>query len=389
MKKIYALIMLSVLLIARFTQASENKSLPIVYHPRYNVSFPPFDSMHPFDSKKYGKIFTYLVNEVGIDPAVFNTPKHVISDEDLLEIHSKEYLESLGSSKVIADIADMQELAWVPNFLLRWRMLTPMRYATQGTVDAAFLAIEHGWAINLAGGYHHAKADESVPESYCVYADIPLAIKKVHEKHPEWKVLIVDLDAHMGNGHEVICGPDERISILDFYNANIFAADDEEAKKYITYNNPIDPCTKDPMLLKQKPGIKDNEYLALLEEHLSKALEECKPDFIVYNAGTDIFKEDTEGRMSITRDGIIKRDALVFQKAREANVPTCMVLSGGYTMESASIISASIENLLKKVLKLPDDLGSYCNDTKVGSSLSLPIVVSAVGLAVLGYKYLF
>jgi ankyrin repeat protein len=56
--------------------------------------------------------------------------------------------------------------------------------------------------------------------------------------------------------------------------------------------------------------------------------------------------------MSISEQGIIARDAFVFTLAQEAKIPVAMVLSGGYTAQSASIISKSIENLVKNVLHI-------------------------------------
>lgn len=44
----------------------------------------------------------------------------------------------------------------------------------------------------------------------------------------------------------------------------------------------------------------DQEYLKVVKDNLSKALEEFVPDFIVYNAGTDILEGDPLGQLSIT-----------------------------------------------------------------------------------------
>ena len=46
-------------------------------------------------------------------------------------------------------------------------------------------------------------------------------------------------------------------------------------------------------------------------------------------------------------EGIIKRDAMVFQKAQQCNVPITMVLSGGYAADSHKVVAASIANLMR------------------------------------------
>jgi histone deacetylase 11 len=73
---------------------------------------------------------------------------------------------------------------------------------TGGTIVACQLALVHGWAVNLGGGFHHACATSG--SGFCAIADITIAIKLLLRDHRERvkKVLIVDLDAHQGNGHE-------------------------------------------------------------------------------------------------------------------------------------------------------------------------------------------
>ena len=44
----------------------------------------------------------------------------------------------------------------------------------------------------------------------------------------------------------------------------------------------------------------DEEYLNLVQQHVSKAIEEFQPNFIVYNAGTDILAGDPLGQLDIS-----------------------------------------------------------------------------------------
>jgi len=321
------------------------KKLPIVFHEKYDISFYGLEKLHPFDSKKYGKAFEYLKTHAGIKESQVFVPDLVTHDE-LLKVHTERYLESLGESATVASIAEMPVLGWVPgclhNMLLQDCLLTPMKYATKGTVMAAELALKHGWAINLSGGYHHAKEDSG--GGFCFFADIPLAIYQVLDNHPEIsKVLIVDLDAHQGNGHASICGQgryEDKVDIFDVFNEQIYPHD-TAAKKFITYKHPV------------KSGIKDKAYLKIIREELPEAIEESEPNLIVYNAGTDPLDGDPLGRMEISEKGMIKRDELVFKCAREKNIPIVMVLSGGYTKQSARLIGKSCHNILSNVLEIP------------------------------------
>lgn len=304
---------------------------PIVYHKNYNISFGLLDKLHPFDGKKYGRVAEYLCMQGHIR---FYQPE-AITDADLLLVHTPEYLASLKNSATIAKIVEISPLCYVPNFLLQRYMLDSMRYATAGTIKAVDLALQWGWAVNLGGGYHHAKANKG--EGFCVFADIPLAIKKAREQRPDLKVLIVDLDAHQGNGFETILRDDTLTKIFDVYGYPNYPMD-RKAQGAITYNYPV------------KLGISTKEYTQLLTIELPRAIQETKPDLIIYNAGTDIFEKDRLGRMSVSEEGIIKRDAFVFEQAFAHKTPIAMVLSGGYTSDSARIISKSLENIIKTIV---------------------------------------
>lgn len=308
--------------------------VPIIFTKQYDHTFGELEEIHPFDSEKYGKIYNYLVKKVGIDKKRFYTPE-MASKEDLLFIHSKEYLSALNHSETIARIAELKVLSSVPNDILQNCLLKSVKYATGGTIKGCVLAFEYGWAINLSGGYHHAKADSG--GGFCFFADIPIAVYKLFNNNNTLSIMIIDLDAHQGNGNASIFKNDNRIHIFDVYNERIYPGD-FEAKKYIEFGYPV------------MSHIKDLDYLSLLEREIPDAIRKSKPDIIIYIAGTDIFKEDTLGCMHISEGGIIERDEIVFRNAVKNKIPILMVLGGGYSKDSAIITAKSIENILKNVI---------------------------------------
>lgn len=308
--------------------------LPIIYSDKYNIRFFGLEKRHPFDAAKYGKVYRYLTEELSIDEERFYRPLPV-TQKELLSVHTLEYLQSLKSARAIAQIAELPALAVLPGWLLRQVILKPMQYATGGTLLAVELAFEYGWSINLAGGYHHAKGSSGA--GFCFYADIPIAVCAALKKNPDLSVLVVDLDVHQGNGCAHLFKHDPQVRIFDVYNYDIYPWD-KRAQQYVDFKYPIASATS------------ETAYLTLIEEALSQALQCCSPELLIYNAGTDILIGDPLGGMGISEQGIIHRDALVFHQARANNIPIVMVLSGGYTKQSASVIAHSIEYLLKTVV---------------------------------------
>lgn len=313
-------------------------ALPIFYDSRYNMGFGGIEkylSPHPFDVAKYGKIANYLISNNVLSSSQLVSVPQVATDTDLLVAHSASYLETLSKSIAVARIAEVAVLAFLPIALVRRAVLTPQRVMTSGTCFAAKTALASKWSINLGGGFHHASSQ--CGGGFCVYADISMAIKILLKEKQIQKAMIIDLDAHQGNGHELDFKDNkDSVYIFDIYNKQIYP-NDIEAKQGISLGIPV------------TINIEDEEYLQKLKDGLDKAFTEFKPDLIVYNAGTDCLEWDPLGRMALSEKGIIARDEMVFEKAKSLNIPITMVLSGGYQENNADIISRSIINLFNKL----------------------------------------
>ncbi|XP_022301246.2 histone deacetylase 11-like isoform X2 [Crassostrea virginica] len=303
---------------------------PIIYSPEYNIGFLGLEKLHPFDAGKWGKVYGFLKEAKMIRDDTTVRAKEA-TEKDLLVVHTKCYLNTLKWSFHVAQITEVPPVAFLPNFIVQRKVLRPFRYQTGGTILAGKLAQERGWAINIGGGFHHCSANQG--GGFCAYADITLSIKFMFDRLQSIsKVLIIDLDAHQGNGHERDFMDDDRVYIMDVYNRGIYPYDGF-AKRAIKRK------------VELSHGTDDEVYLELVDRHTKEALEEFQPDAVVYNAGTDILEGDPLGNLSITAQGIIERDRLVFSHVRSRNIPILMVTSGGYQRSTARIIADSILNL--------------------------------------------
>ena len=307
-----------------------------VYDKEYNVKLYGFEKMHPFDTCKFEKIARYL-QDLGVS-SFASAPE--VTDEQLLKIHTEEYLKSLLDKAVVADLCEIFVLRWIPLSIIKEYILKPMRYQVSGTILAGEIAIERGWSINLGGGMHHASSTEAV--GWCLYSDIPLSIKNLFDKKKIKKAMIIDLDVHQGNGIEtdIYNGffPPDSVYMIDAYRHDYFPGE-RHLKKIINIDIKVNKRTT------------DSTYLKNIKDAICKSKREFKPDIVFYNAGTDVLKGDPlNGGVSISFDGVIKRDELVFRSFIKDKIPIVMVLSGGYSSESVNVIKSSLENLYKNVL---------------------------------------
>jgi histone deacetylase 11 len=68
----------------------------------------------------------------------------------------------------------------------------------------------------------------------------------------------------------------------------------------------------------------------MVSEKLGEAIDEFKPEFLIYNAGTDCLCGDPLGALNISEQGIITRDEIVFEYCLKQGIPLTMIMSGGY-----------------------------------------------------------
>jgi histone deacetylase 11 len=250
--------------------------------------------------------------------------------EELSSVHTIDYLRSLRRSETLARILEVPLVGRLPGWLVDWRILRPMRYATGGTILACRLALERGVAINLAGGFHHAAS--AWGGGFCVYADIPLAAAILHAEGRVQRVLVVDLDAHQGNGTAHVFHDWPWASIFDLYERDLF------------------PAVKEPedFPLPVASGLTGSEYLDILRRALPPALDAARPDIVIYNAGSDPFVADPLAGFRLSREDLAERDLFVVSLCRERAIPVAMVLSGGYSQESWRIHADAIEGIVTR-----------------------------------------
>jgi histone deacetylase 11 len=303
--------------------------VPLVYHKRYNITAFGLERLHPFDSRKYRRIRDALVNGGLRRRSDFVRPRPA-SRAELLKIHSPDYLRSLRRPEVVGGILELPVVRRLPPWLTDWRVLGPMRYAAGGTILACRLALEHGLAINLGGGFHHAAGTWG--GGFCVYADIPVAAAVVHDEGRAEKVLVIDLDAHQGNGTAAVFQGWPWASILDVFEDDLFPFPKE----------PEDAAIPIPA------GLSGPEYLEIVREAVPMALDTIRPDLVIYNAGSDPFVDDPLTRLRLGRADVAERDLFVVTAARERSIPLAMVLSGGYSSESWRIHADAIEDIMTR-----------------------------------------
>lgn len=307
----------------------------VVYSRHYNIGFFGLERLHPFDSRKYGRAWKLLKGRFGYRlRSIWIKPRREASPAELKLVHSDAYLDRLRNSTYLSSALEIPEVGRIPNWLADWLVLRPMRWATRGTIEAAEASLRHGFAVNLSGGYHHAKPEQG--EGFCTYSDIAIAVESLRKDNlitKDARIAYIDTDAHQGNGVCHTFAHDNRVFIFDMYNDQIYPSHDVEAQDRIDCSIRISPNTR------------DSDYLGDLTNQLPRFLDSVSKTPIglaIYNAGTDVLAGDPLGNLSISADAIFQRDLFVVKELRDRSIPTVMLLSGGYTRESYRIVARSV-----------------------------------------------
>jgi histone deacetylase 11 len=321
----------------------------VVYSRHYNIGFYGLQRLHPFDTRKYGRAWRLICRHFGSTVQQLHVrPDRPASRDELLLVHTADYINRLRDPKYVADALEVPLVRYLPGWAIDWHVLRPMRWATRGTMLAARIALEHSFAVNLSGGYHHAKPDRG--EGFSIYSDIGIAVASLRADGSIAegdRIVYVDTDAHQGNG---VCHTfmfDNRVFIFDIFNSRIYPMFDVDARKRIDCAVGVTSrCT-------------DSEYLRGLQIHLPGFLDSVcnsRVGLAIYNAGTDVFDGDPLGDLNISASTIRERDLFVVGELKKRQIPTVMVLSGGYTKRSYQLVADSVIPLLELELSRDADV---------------------------------
>jgi acetoin utilization deacetylase AcuC-like enzyme len=273
----------------------------LIYHQQYDLNL----GAHVFPSQKYRMIRDRLLAEGLAAPDDFLAPAPA-SDEDVLRVHSQDYVRKLKTGTLsYSEILRME----VP---YSKELVEAVWLAAGGSILAAQRALADGWAANIGGGFHHACPDHG--EGFCVIHDVGVAIRRLQYDRAIENALVVDTDVHQGNGTAEIFGGDGTVYTLSLHQEH-------------NYPFPKSLSTVDVNL---PDGMGDEDYLAILEKSLHRAFQDFSPQILFYVAGADPYREDQLGGLKLTIEGLARRDAVVCDYARRHRVPLAITLAGGY-----------------------------------------------------------
>lgn len=280
---------------------SQMSGYSIFYSPYY---YADIGEGHIFPIRKFELVRDRLLAErtISADELIEPAPAKIA---DLHLVHTEDYISRLASGELTAKELRKLGLPWSQSLVRR------SFHAISGTINAARMALADGISSNLAGGTHHAYPDRG--EGFCVLNDVAVAIRVLQQEKLAERFLIIDCDVHQGDGTAFIFRESPEVFTFSMHGA----------KNYPLFKQ------ASSLDIELPDGTGDQEYLETLEHALDR-IRLHQADIIFYLAGADPYENDKLGRLSVSIDGLKRRDQMVMDFSRSQRVPIVTTMSGGY-----------------------------------------------------------
>lgn len=219
------------------------------------------------------------IERAGLTEALIPLPAREATAAELQRVHPAPYLEMLearardGGGNLDADTV-LSADSWRAAVAAAGTGIAAIDALSQGLADAAFLA--------LRPPGHHARASQGM--GFCLINNVAVAAAALVARQE--RVLIVDYDAHHGNGTQEIFYTDPRVLYVSFHEWPLYPGTGRHdeigqgAGEGTTLNIPL------------PAGATGDVYLRALDEVVASRVEDFAPTWVLISAGFDAHRAD-------------------------------------------------------------------------------------------------
>lgn len=304
----------------------------MIFSPTYYRHNP--GKGHPESARRLRAIIRELKKSrlQGVGNWQFIKPERAyIKDVEL--VHSIEYIEFVENTCMLGGLLDVEEYTVASSESFEVAL-----YAVGGALKAVNLVMEgkihNAFALVRPPGHHAGKYRAG---GFCIFNNVAIAAKNLLRKFNLKKILILDIDAHHGNGTQEIFYKTNRVLYVSLHEdprefprkGFIHEVGEGEGLGY-NVNIPLPFRTGDDI------------YLRAINEIVKPIVQQYKPQFILVSAGLDGYFADPVGDLSLS--------TICYQQVYETIVNLASeicegklvsVLEGGYSLNSIGRIAVA------------------------------------------------
>lgn len=348
-----------------------NKKLSTGYVYSEDILKYRFSNDHPFNQMRL-KLTTELLKDANFLKNDHIVKPRIATDEELALIHQYDYIQAIRhASHGILSEHEAKKYGLNGDDTLQFKHMH--QHSARIVGGALNLAdyIMNGTFINgchLGGGLHHALPGRA--NGFCIYNDVAITAKYLVEKYHQ-RVMVIDTDAHHGDGTQWSFYTDNRIMSYSIHETGKFlfpgsghyTERGEDIGYGYTVNMPLEPYTE------------DDSYLRSFTETVEPLVATFQPDIILSVHGVDIHYRDPLTHMNCTLNSLYSIPYLIQDlAARYCNHKVIMFGGGGYNIWR--VVPRAWSHVFLSLIGEPIQQGylplKWINKWKLYSSVQLP-----------------
>lgn len=323
--------------------------------------------IHPESPQRIDSIIDYIKDKEVWTKAI-KLPVRKITDEELYKVHTPEYVSSLiefckkGGGRIDEDTVTCINSYEVAR-IAAGSVLEAVDHVMQNRLKKVFCIIRPPG--------HHALSDSTM--GFCLFSNISLGTVYALSKYNLERVMILDWDAHHGNGTEKIFYQSKNVFTVSWHQGNFWPFTGEytdigkdEGQGY-NLNIPI------------PASFTDEIFIETFEKLVIPAARKYKPQLIFLAAGYDAHYSDTVSGLNATSplyDYLSKKVVDLSEELCDGKLISC--LEGGYNLDALAQGVFSTLNIMqfpdyniktkwskekednrKDIFKIINDIGHY------------------------------
>ncbi|HEY92893.1 MAG TPA: histone deacetylase family protein [Dehalococcoidia bacterium] len=309
-------------------------SIAILY--REELKEYDFGPGHPFHGERYELFPRFLRQNLAEDDNYRILKSDWASDEDLLLICQKDYINFTRDCYRALNLG-LSYSGQFPRFhsgdnipVGKPGKLEEAARLIIGQAKMACQLVQEGRfekVVSIGGGLHHAKP--AYGEGFCLYNDVAFCAMNLIDKYNLDRILILDTDAHAGNGTSEYFYRDQRVLFIDLHQdprtlypgtgfAHQIGLDSGEG---FTINIPM------PVYAGY------DSYQSVLDEIVYPVVEEFKPQIIIRNGGSDPHFNDGLTNLGLPVKGFRMIGEEVREMAKICDGKVIDLIASGYNKE--------------------------------------------------------
>jgi len=271
---------------------------------------------HPEQPARLSAIQDQLIAS-GLDSVLTRFEAPLATDEQLARVHPQDYVRAIRDIAPSAGTVHLDpDTAMNPHSLqaaLRaaGAAVLAVDLVMQDKVKSAFCAVR-------PPGHHACRAR---PMGFCIFNNVAVAARHALHAHGLERVAIIDFDVHHGNGTEDIFEGDDHVLMASIFQHPFYP--------YSGTDNPAPNMVNVPLAA----GAGGKELRSAVTSAWLPALEDFRPELVVFSAGFDAHTEDDMAMLRFTdADYAWVTEQVKAVADRHAKGRMVSMLEGGYAL---------------------------------------------------------